>query len=136
MGTAFFFQREPRRPRETPKPEKRDHSGEDSGRLLVCGECLQAVTTGGARIEMSGGHVHTFANPHGVVFHIGCFAVAPGCQEASEPSPEFSWFPGYTWEVALCRGCGAHLGWLFRSGDSRFHALILDRLAEADEPKH
>ena len=102
----------------------------------MCAGCLHAITTTDARIEMSGGHAHTFANPHGFVFQIGCFAVAPGCDEASAPSTEFSWFPGYAWQVALCRGCGAHLGWLFRSGDSRFHALIVDRLAQADEPKH
>ena len=84
---------------------------------------------------MSGGHSHTFANPHGFLFHApACFAVAPGCDVISDATAEYSWFPGYAWQVAVCRGCGTHLGWLFRSTDSRFHALIVDRLAETDAP--
>ena len=136
MATALLLKREPRRRPETPRPEKRDEAADDVGRVLVCAECLHAVTSTTARIEMSGRHAHTFANPHGFVFHIGCFAVAPGCATGSDPSNEFSWFPGYAWQVAVCRGCGTHLGWLFRSGDSRFHGLIVDRLAETEGPRH
>lgn len=136
MSTALLLQREPGRPQGTPKPERRDAPGEASGRVLVCAQCLQAVTTRDARIEMSGAHAHTFANPHGIVFRIGCFAVAPGCASASEPTTLHTWFPGYAWQIAVCRGCAGHLGWLFRGGDSRFHGLIVDRLAETHEPDH
>lgn len=27
------------------------------------------------------------------------------------PSAEYSWFPGYTWTIAVCASCMAHVGW-------------------------
>lgn len=134
MATTLLLKRTTERPAGSRRPDERTGPGEDAGRVLVCTECLHAITTSGARIEMSGSHAHTFSNPHGFVFHIGCFAVAPGCDAASESSTYFSWFPGYAWQIAVCRGCGSHLGWLFLSADSRFHGLIVDRLAETEGP--
>ncbi len=90
------------------------------------------VTMGAWRIEVHGSHVHTFANPHGLVFRIGCFSTAPGCVHADWESDDFTWFPGFSWSPAQCAGCGAHLGWRFSSGSSAFHGLILDRLLEVD----
>ncbi|XP_062557219.1 protein cereblon-like [Armigeres subalbatus] len=29
------------------------------------------------------------------------------------PSTEFSWFPGYSWQITLCANCRQHLGWKF-----------------------
>lgn len=29
------------------------------------------------------------------------------------PSIEFSWFPGYSWQITLCSACHHHLGWKF-----------------------
>jgi hypothetical protein len=136
MPTAHLLKSTPRQPTDVREPARRDVTADDEGRVLVCAACLQAITSTSARIEMSGSHAHTFSNPHGIVFHIGCFAVAPGCGEASEASTLHTWFPGYAWQVAVCRGCGVHLGWLFRSGDSRFHGLIFDRLAETDGLGH
>jgi hypothetical protein len=71
---------------------------------------------------------HTFANPHGFEFRIACFADAPGCLEVGEESAYRPRLPGFTWQVTLCRQCGEHLGWLFRSPGARFFGLILDRL--------
>ncbi|KAH9638896.1 hypothetical protein HF086_012849 [Spodoptera exigua] len=31
------------------------------------------------------------------------------------PSAEYSWFPGYTWTVALCANCMVHVGWRFEA---------------------
>ena len=132
MSSAHLLKHAPEPPAGLGQPDSRDAPGDDAGRVLVCASCLQAVTTTSAQIEMSGSHSHTFANPHGIVFHIGCFAVAPGCAAASEPSTHHTWFPGYAWQIGVCRGCKEHLGWLFRSGDSRFHGLIFDRLASTD----
>lgn len=133
MSTAHLLQRAPDQPADVRQPERHDAADDDDGRVLVCAACLQSVTTTSARIEMSGSHAHSFSNPHGILFHIGCFAVAPGCGAVSEASLRHTWFPGYTWQIAVCLGCGEHLGWLFRSGDSRFHGLIFDRLAEAED---
>jgi hypothetical protein len=46
-----------------------------------------------------------------------------------EPSEYYPWFPGYAWQIAVCRGCRAHLGWLFRAEGDVFFGLILNRLA-------
>ncbi|EAT43510.1 AAEL005081-PA [Aedes aegypti] len=29
------------------------------------------------------------------------------------PSTEYSWFPGYSWQITLCSNCRQHLGWKF-----------------------
>jgi hypothetical protein len=106
----------------------------DGGAVLACARCRQVVTTAAARIDMAGSHAHTFVNPHGIRYVIGCFADAAGCAAVGFPSSYFTWFPGHTWQVACCAACGEHLGWLFRSADSLFYGLILDRLVEIDRP--
>ncbi len=106
---------------------------EDGGGVLACGRCLRPVTTTGARIEVAGGHEHTFENPAGFRYHIGCFARAGGCFPVGASSTYWTWFPSYSWQVQQCRTCGEHLGWLFRSSEHVFHGLILDRLVELEE---
>ena len=98
---------------------------------IVCRQCLQALTRPAERIAMQGAHQHTFANPHGIVFEIGCFKAVTGCGYAGAATDEFSWFAGYSWRICFCSMCLTHLGWLFSSnaGDA-FHALILDRIID------
>jgi hypothetical protein len=108
---------------------------EDRGRVLACARCRRPVTTTADRIEVAGGHAHSFANPHGFRYHIGCFAQASGCRTAGPPSTYWTWFPPYAWQVEHCGSCGEHLGWLFRADEHRFHGLILDRLVEVDEDR-
>ncbi len=102
----------------------------DEERVLVCARCRRPVTTRAARIEMAGGHEHGFVNPAGIHYHIGCFAQAAGLIPVGEPSPYWSWFPPYRWQIEHCPRCQEHLGWLFSGADSQFHGLILDRLEE------
>jgi len=120
----------PDAPRDDARAASRKDPSEGGGAVLACAACGEPVTTGAARVDRSGAHAHTFTNPHGLVFRIGCFEQAPGCVTASEPSTLFTWFPGHAWQVAACRACAGHLGWLF-SGKDRFFGLILDRLVEA-----
>ena len=112
--------------------QSRQREGPGSQGALVCARCRNLVTSRASAMSMGGSHAHTFANPHGLEFRIGCFADAPGCREVGEESGYWSWFPGFTWRVSLCRHCGEHLGWLFRSADARFFGLILDHLTQAD----
>jgi len=112
-------------------PDATTRADDDDGPFLVCARCHRVITTPAARVDRGGRHEHTFANPHGFVFHIGCFAAAPGCVTTGAPSTAHTWFPAHAWQVALCRSCSEHLGWLF-SGPSRFHGLILDRLARTE----
>jgi len=79
-------------------------------------------------MEMSGAHEHTFVNPAGVQHHLGCFATAPGCVHVGATESAFSWFPGWTWQIAVCARCHTHMGWIFRLAGQQFHGLILAAL--------
>ena len=108
-----------------PSPEEEEY--------IICRQCRQAITRANERIVIQGSHQHTFANPHGIVFEIGCFKDVTGCGYAGAPTDEFSWFAGYRWRICFCSMCLTHLGWRFssNSGDI-FHALILDRIIQPD----
>ena len=108
--------------------DTRDSEDAEHKKFLCCTKCHYPITRDRDRIQIHDKHEHVFANPHGYIFHIGCFALAPGCIIAGEETSYFSWFPGYTWRFALCGQCGILLGWAFRSQDSQFLGLILDRL--------
>lgn len=108
---------------EDPAPEEEEY--------ILCRQCRQAITRPDDRLSIQGAHRHTFANPHGIVFDIGCFRSVMGCGYAGAASDEFTWFAGYHWRVCYCRMCLTHLGWIFgsKTGDN-FHGLILDKLIE------
>ncbi|SLM30541.1 conserved hypothetical protein [Desulfamplus magnetovallimortis] len=97
---------------------------------IRCAFCQYSVTDISQRITVNGSYNHAFANPHGLVFEIGCFRECTGAMPASAPSIEFSWFSGYSWQVAVCRNCNRHLGWRFLSGSgvSSFYGMIIDNL--------
>ncbi len=96
---------------------------------ILCGSCRHAVTSRAASIEVNRSHEHTFYNPTGVVFRIGCFSMAKGCLTVGEPTLEFTWFPGFSWTYAHCGKCHIHLGWLFASEqEGSFFGLILNKL--------
>ena len=100
-------------------------------RAVLCARCGLQLTDASQRIEVLGQHQHTFFNPAGVVFHIACFASAPGCRGLGPFSDAFTWFPGHRWQIALCASCGEHLGWHFE-GSGTFTSLIEARIREAD----
>ncbi len=97
---------------------------------IYCRACGGVVTAKDQKVQVSGSHHHTFFNPAGLVFELGCFRRASGCLTVGSPSTEFAWFPGYSWQIALCRGCQTHLGWLFVMEQLSFFGLILKRLRE------
>jgi hypothetical protein len=115
-------------PRETPETRAAETEAP-----IVCRQCRHPVTRPQERVAMAGSHRHSFANPEGLVFEIGCFRQASGCRHAGSGSPEFTWFPGYRWRIALCSGCLVQLGWRFESPlQPDFSALILERLLSAE----
>jgi hypothetical protein len=97
---------------------------------ILCRQCHQIITRPEEKIQVNGSHHHTFANPLGLIFDIGCFQTAEGCGYTGQATEEYSWFSGYAWRVAGCGKCLIQLGWLFSSsmGSTRFNGLILDRL--------
>jgi hypothetical protein len=110
-------------PGDAVREEERDE------RLILCRECLFPITREEARTSISGAFQHTFANPAGIVFTIGCFSTAEGCAYVGPASDEFTWFNGFAWRVGVCRGCLAHLGWYFAApSGAAFWGLILDHL--------
>ena len=96
--------------------------------VIVCAACFQTITEPSKQIIVNRSFRHVFANPHGYIYQIGCFVRAQGCLVVGEETSFFSWFPGYTWQIALCRQCLTLLGWAFRSQESYFFGLILDKL--------
>jgi len=68
----------------------------------------------------------------GIKFNFGCFQKAPGCSALGIATDEYTWFSGYKWQLAVCAGCGEHLGWLFR-GESGFYGLITALLVPDDD---
>ena len=102
-------------------------TGEDH--IYRCAACGFDITSEGDRIGINESHEHTFANPEGYVFRLGCFRNAPGCLQIGAPTQEHTWFPGYAWLYVLCGHCTSHLGWHYRSAKSgAFFGLILDNL--------
>jgi hypothetical protein len=114
------------KPDAKPKKEKR----------LFCAACRHPITHQDQRIIVQGGHEHTFTNPQGITYHIGCFREAAGCAVAGEATTEFTWFSGYAWRIATCTHCQTHLGWCFQSGADYFHGLIVDRLISVGPVKN
>jgi hypothetical protein len=100
-------------------------------RRLFCATCHNLITNQDDRISIQGAQEHTFTNPHGYVFHIGCFGDTRGCSYVGERMSAWSWFRGYTWRIALCGECNTHLGWLFEAAETRFYGLILNRLTSS-----
>ena len=96
--------------------------------IILCKNCGGFISRPSWQRQMDNAFSHTFANPHGHVFVIGCFDDAPGCVAVSPLSSEFSWFKGYHWNIGVCQGCDTHLGWIFRSDQDLFFGLILDKL--------
>ncbi len=113
---------------------------EQENENLYCFICGEVITSTSQRISVQGAHQHTFSNPAGYVFEIGCFRQAPGCRQTGESTDFYSWFDGYAWRYAVCRNCRVHLGWFFQGGDpeaeeraDRFFALMLNRLLKSKE---
>ena len=116
----------------TPETESPADAEEKTDDALYCAGCGHLVTRTRWKIAVgNGGGGRIFTNPMGITFHVVCFAEAPGATAEGDPTDEHTWFPGYLWNFALCRGCGGHLGWHFRQevGGDRFFGLVKNRLS-------
>ncbi len=98
--------------------------------VILCRECGNPVTSPDCIIAVDGSHLHTFENPAGITYDIGCFSSAEGCMVHGEPTPEHTWFEGFRWSFSLCSSCFSHLGWFYENGDEQFFGLIVDRLVD------
>ena len=98
---------------------------------ILCRQCMQVITSPAERMQVQSSHCHTFSNPAGLLFQIGCFRRVKGCVDASPPETQWSWFRGYAWQVVLCSACASHLGWRYTGPQDGFYGLILSRLMQA-----
>jgi len=109
----------------------------DDERWLCCKNCGTSIALVSA-ILPEGEMPLVFANPHGVVFELVLLGHAQALRLIGSRTEEFSWFQGYAWRVALCGGCGIHLGWRFeavRGGSpALFFGLLRSGLVERDAP--
>ncbi|RJQ78748.1 MAG: hypothetical protein C4519_11820 [Desulfobacteraceae bacterium] len=109
---------------------------EDEENWYVCRNCQQRLTRPSHRINVQGSHIHTFANPSGIVFEIACFNSARGYSFMGPASAEFAWFSGFAWRIIICSSCLNHLGWYFSSmGSGSFFAFITDKIQIQSLPK-
>ncbi len=110
-------------------------AGEDVNpeKLVLCKYCRNKVARVDAKIQVDGHHQHIFTNPAGESFKIGCFVEAEGCRHSGTPTTAFTWFQGFSWQVAVCASCKVQLGWYYssKSTDS-FYGLILNHLVESE----
>ncbi len=111
-----------------PAPAPTGSSVDDVPGDLLCAVCRVRITHEDHRIERGGSHAHTFVNPGAVVHTIGCFAVAVNLSYLGEPEVAFTWFPGFSWQVASCARCRTHLGWIYRCRGDQFHGLLIEML--------
>ena len=114
-------------------PKIKTETREQGDDPLYCARCGHLVTRGRWAFAPAVGEV--FTNPAGHTFHLRCFTEAPGATDAGAPTDDFTWFPGYEWNFALCRGCSEHLGWRYmgEAAPPVFWGLIKDRLSS--QPK-
>jgi hypothetical protein len=111
--------------------EKRgEETDEREQEAILCRNCLLVVTDTSERLTVEGHHHHTFANPQGIVFDIGCFRRGVGCRYSGDLTSEMSWFRGFCWRFAFCGKCLSQLGWQFlpNTEGEGFWGLILNRL--------
>ena len=94
-----------------------------------CGACGHPIARDADRTPLEGAASRAFVNPAGIEYVIAGFREASGCIETGEPSAYWSWFAGFSWQIALCGECGIHLGWRFRAAAAGFYGLVLDRLS-------
>ena len=113
---------------ETVLSDDREEEREGENPGIFCRTCAHRISSDNDRIAVNGSHTHTFFNPAGLVFELGCFRRAPGCLVSSEASNQFTWFAGYSWRPAFCARCAGHLGWRFEKVDHAFFSLILANL--------
>ena len=95
---------------------------------IRCRRCRTVVTHGEQAVERGGAHERTFRNPEGYSFTIRCFQDALGCFASGGLTAEATWFAGYQWCFAQCKGCEDHIGWWYVGSGPSFVALIATRL--------
>jgi len=107
----------------------------DEPRVLRCRRCRSAITHPEALFAMRHtSPIQVFPNPAGILYEIWTARHATGLTLWGSPTPAFTWFVGYAWQVASCARCGVHLGWCYSSLQGEepaiFYGLLCQQLGE------
>ena len=118
-------------------PSERAGAGTSQPTRLVCKTCGTTISTTDALMPR-GEWPLVFANPHGLVFELVLLRAAQQLMLIGPSTIEHTWFSGYAWRVALCGGCGTHLGWRYEAVEPErspalFFGLQQSQLVEARE---
>ncbi|CAK9809321.1 Protein cereblon [Anthophora quadrimaculata] len=89
-------------------------------KIFICSICDSYIGRQSNMFPMSKeGPQGTYCNPAGTIHEIVTLYHARGLTlSRSPPSVEYTWFPGYAWTVAMCKHCGAYMGWKFTAVES------------------
>ncbi|CAL7937660.1 unnamed protein product [Xylocopa violacea] len=84
-------------------------------KIFVCSNCDSYIGKQSQIFPMSKeGPQGTYCNRAGIIHETVTLYHAQGLRlSESEPSIEYTWFPGYAWIVAMCKNCDTHMGWKF-----------------------
>jgi len=117
----------------TPETDRHVEPDNQTDDALYCRECGHLVTRKRWLLDR-GQPEHRLTNPVGVVFTVICFSEAPGASQFGNPTRQHTWFEGYDWCFALCRGCEAHLGWYYNATGypADFYGLIKNNLSTGE----
>lgn len=83
---------------------------------FICKRCSNEIGSYNDIFAMSKQGVQTsYCNPSGFVHEtLTIYKTRENSTFTTDrPSTEFSWFPGYSWQITLCANCRNHLGWKF-----------------------
>ncbi|CAH0663825.1 unnamed protein product [Chilo suppressalis] len=105
--------------------------------VLCCASCLTDIARREHVFAMSSDGLHSnYTNLGGFVHDVVTVSRAHNISLEGGASHEYSWFPGYTWSIALCRLCAAHVGWRFdamkrRLRPQQFYGLCRNQVRPA-----
>lgn len=83
---------------------------------FCCKKCDRGIANYADMFAMSNqGVSSSYCNPSGFVHEtLTVYQTLPKTtRTTTKPSTEFSWFPGYSWQIAICNACNNHIGWKF-----------------------
>ncbi|CAO1432184.1 unnamed protein product [Diamesa tonsa] len=84
--------------------------------FFLCKRCNNKISMYNDIFSMSKGNLAgNYCNPAGYIHETICFykVIESSTRMVDRPSTDFSWFPGYAWQIALCSKCSTHVGWKF-----------------------
>ncbi|KAL1117028.1 hypothetical protein AAG570_004356, partial [Ranatra chinensis] len=85
-----------------------------SSKVYSCRTCRTQVGHQRDVFAMSvEGAQNTYVNPHGFLHETITLRRVMNLSLVGSRSTQYSWFPGYSWCIAVCETCHGHIGWQF-----------------------